>query len=496
MLRFTRWNMLAVGFIISSVCAMSLNARTTDQISTNYGFESGAANWTSLTADLNSIHSIEQRDWPTDNIFGRESDLGQNFLLLKGSGDFGQFVAIDDKSPHQILSIMAFKQADGGGDTSLWVGFGITYYDAFGNEIDSQRKQIVNSFGNAGRGYGDGLVPHSIGLIVPDGAVFSYIWLWNDNSSADVVVDKFELRNYMQDDDFFFDLDRGGLVATQPARQNAILNGDFSNLYGGDEYWQISEVFDTVFPYSKYGTVNSGYFSAMRMGGTFNANLIYQYVGSLTPGDEYDFTVRYDRIVQSGSLGPNGPPAAIAGIDFFDSSDNKFDAVTLSMQEVSNEVGEKKISTTPVTIPGNTAFAYAWVWVAPSGESVEAPLVLDDMLLRRKNSETPGAFFRNRLGDELGFELRNPGFKALDVGLNLDNRNNYFVVEGPNGYTSTMTFTRTSGGFSGIPFTYHFEIDNPPTASGFYEVILREGQLSNGSGVTAPRAVRLSFQLP
>lgn len=491
---------LLVVSLVSMAFNASVSARTSSRISSNYGFESGASSWTSLTADLNSIHSIEQRDWSTDDLFGREDDLQENFLLLKGQGDFGQFVTIDDKSPHQILSIMAFKQGDGGGDTNLWVGFGITYYDSSGSEIDSQRKQIVNSFGNANRGYGDGLVPHSIGLIVPQNAAFAYIWLWNADANADVYVDKFELRNSFKDDDFFFDTDRGGLVATQPPRQNAILNGDFGNLLGGDEFWQISEVFDTVFPFSNYGTVNSGYFSSMRMGGQYNPNLIYQYVGSLTPGDTYDFTARYNRIVESGSLGSGGPPAAVAGIDFFDASNNKFDAVTISMQEVSetvpNQPDEKSIATTPVTIPGNTAFAYAWVWVEPSGPNVEAPLVLEDLLLRRKNTEIPGAFYQGTVGDEYLFQLRNPGFKTWDVGLNLDNKNNYFLLRGPNGFTSTMSFTRTSGGFSGSPFVYRFVFDTPPTASGFYEIILQEDALKNGSGVAAPSEVRLSFTLP
>lgn len=497
----SRSQQLFAYLLVFTVCSWLLpttgSARTTSRISENYGFENGANAWTSLTADFASIHTIQQRDWDTSNIYGREGELRTNFLRVSGQGDFGQFVTLEGRSPHQILSCLAFKEPSSGASADSYAGFGITYYDVNFNELEVQQKPIGESVGNAQRGFGDGMVPYSIGLVVPPNARFAYIWIWNSDAANDVLVDKFELGNFMKDDDYT--VDQGGLRATPNERTNAILNGSMDTLFNFDEYWQIEETFDTVYPASIYGIFNNGYFNRLRMGGTYNPNLIFQRVSDIQPGAAYDFTAFYERGVESGTLGSSGPPQATAGVDFFDANGNKIETATLSLQKVADPISinqTKFIETTSVTIPANASYAYAWVWVEPSGTTVEAPLILDALVLRRKNTNQPGVEFGNYFySSRFDATIRNPGFKRWDIGFNIEDANQWFVVRGPNGFESSATFTGTSGGFSGLPFRHNFVMDTTPSASGQYEIVL-QSTLRNGSGVTATSRVVHTFDIP
>lgn len=458
-----------------------------EQQSNNFSFEDGTNSWTSLTADFFSIHQIEQRGW-VPSVGDRELEAEQSFLRVTGQGDIGQFVGINGKSPYQVLSCLAFKQSDDGSSPDEWSGFGVTYYDAFGNELEVQQKEIGPAFGSANRGYADGMVPYAIGLVVPQNAVFAYIWVWNGDAAIDTYVDNFELVNYF--DDGRYDIDQsqppGDRYQWVPrTRANLILNGSFSNQFGNDEFWQIDEVFDTVYPYSRFGSIDSGKFSALIMGGTFNANLIYQFVGGVQPGIAYDLTALYRRPIVSGQ---GDPPFAIAGIDYFDAGGTKIADATIVMQDVQPDftITERRssVSTTP---PPNTAFGYAWVWVAPSGTSIEAPLELVSFSLREENTTPPTIAFSDfppTIDGRRVFAVTvdQPNLRGGDC--NPEGSDGDFTVSGVNGF-STCTYLGTRSGNPFLPTAYIYQLDQT-LAPGTYSFNLQANKLANSSGYSAP----------
>ncbi len=373
------WFSLRSGLIAGVLLCLASSFTLADQTelqNANSSFEQKGG-WLSNLADFATIQSIQQRGWYAGEATGRETDMGQRFMRITGAGDVAQYVTVNQQSGYQILSVLAFREAAGGRYPGQSL-FGITYYDAGFNEIVTIQEGITTR-SDSNRGHGDGMVPHSLGLLVPPQARYACIWVWNPDDTTATYIDKFELVNYFTESNYVFDPRRATgdqYTAIKPPGRNLIVNGDFATQFGREEFWNVTEGGDTV-----YVDTNRQY--QLHMGDANAANSMYQEVREVLPGKPCYFQVDYVRPVLAGSVGPGGPPYAIAGVDYYDRHGNRLDSPSVPLQDLSDSAS-LSVGRVDFTVPADAVIGYAWVWVAGSGGAVDIPLMIDRIQLRQQ----------------------------------------------------------------------------------------------------------------
>lgn len=339
------------------------------------GFEGSNQSWIAYPSTLN--HEYKTRDWSTAEVTGRETGIGQKFLKINGSGSVAQFVALNQQSPYQILSAMAFRESTNGSQPG-WCGVGLVYYDASWNEVRSDW-MVIGDRGVSNRGNGDGLVPYSMGVNVPSGAVFVGIILYNAGNGTKLWADKVELVNYFTESNYTYDPSRpfgDRYTATAPQGRNLLLNGDFETQYSREEFWAVNEGEDTV-------SVDTYHSDRLQMGGEI-PNMISQEIQGIRPGTTYTLSVDYVRPQRYGS----NAAFALAGIDFLDSNDQEIEEVTATLNNTSPTANTHETSVT-FTTPSNMQYARLWVWMDGQANPTAVPLVLDGISIREQ-SGNPG----------------------------------------------------------------------------------------------------------
>lgn len=320
-----------------------------NQLSFSKGFESNISVWISSTGG-NFPASQVQRNWNPNPNNPDEGGLGQRYMsMTTNNAGVGQYVLVDElggANEYHILACQGYKK-------SGWAAFGITYYDGSWNEIDSQRQQFGPPTGSS-RGNGDGMRPYSIGIDVPSNAIYAYIWVWNAEG-GEVAFDEFQLVEFLP----------------SPST-NLVQNGNFSTgtrvsnpfgsvRYSGQDFWQLGTGIQddaTIF----HGGGGYGLFASLQMQGTGDSDLIYQRIAGIEGGKRYTLRTNYVR-----GLNFQGNPAAVSGIDFFDTGGNKVGANTTLLDSEDDFNGTFSSESVSFNAPTNADVGYVWVWMGPGG---------------------------------------------------------------------------------------------------------------------------------
>ncbi len=294
-------------------------------LSRNNTFEAGLNGWNNRQVS----GTVLTRDWVPDGSFAHEAfaNLGTKFVRIRGTGIWGQNIAIGPNSRRHILNIHAFKKAISANEAAGYACAAVTYYDAAWNELDSVAVPISEKDPRKNRGIGDGMNFYSWGVPVPLGAVNAILFVYN-SANTEVFVDSFGLFEYTM-------TPKPGLT------KNLIQHPTFSRVIGsgsnlaqgfGTEFWESDRDWSTEF----FGI----------LGSPTRPESAYQFLPVL-PNRTYTLSVL--------TSGPATTPSG-AGIDFYDST---WRHISSDSVQLANRYGLQK----RIESPPNTAHASVWIWI-------------------------------------------------------------------------------------------------------------------------------------
>ena len=102
---------------------------------------------------------------------------------LDTAGGFSQWILIHPDDVSHVVSLLA-RAIDTNPSSGAWAGFGLVYFDLFGNFLSQTQREIVPS---------DTLDAYSFGARVPKDATSAVIWIWTSSSDRSLELDDFRL---------------------------------------------------------------------------------------------------------------------------------------------------------------------------------------------------------------------------------------------------------------------------------------------------------------
>lgn len=430
---------------------------------------------TSITTST-AVASLTEQQTSNENINGsaywnvsygtapQQLRTNNGYLSVAGVGGAGQFFPVNGKSKYQIATCRALK-------SSSWSGFGVTYYDAFGNEVHVVRKEITADIRN-----GDGESRYAIGIVFPESAVLAYLWVWNNDGAGYVQLDDFRVVNYFPDGNAAFDGSQpAGSQYTQtfPADRNLILNGDFETTdFEGDEFWNVVEIDNSVYPRTSY---TLGQLFGLHVGSPSGVNVVYQIVPEIQANKQYSLEISAGR-VGTGQVG-------VVGVDFYNSSWNKLGDASAEVQPwVGGKFGGPSTQVLNFSTPSGTVHLVVWTWVPATGE-----VYLNRLVLNEREYEPPVVELRSAADISSTFVSNSIRLRTTDndrVDSSTRDGNDLTVI-GPNGQERSVAYTDNP--FYGELFVYDYTVNGSWSASdnGTWSIRYNPGEIVDISGNAA-----------